>query len=53
MDSTPTTVATPTTAEKMFIIFVLVLSTGAFLNLTITPGQHGDEASGMVAFPAL
>jgi O-antigen ligase len=46
----------PTSAsafEKVFTFFVLLLSTGAFLNLTVTRGGGHDEASGQAGMQML
>ncbi len=53
MDSTSNPVARPSTAEKMFVVFALLLSTGAFMNLMITPGENVDDAAGMVVMQVL
>jgi exopolysaccharide production protein ExoQ len=53
MDSTSNPVASPSTAEKMFVVFALLLSTGAFMNLMVTPGENVDDASGMVVMQVL
>jgi exopolysaccharide production protein ExoQ len=39
--------SSPSTAEKVFTVFVLLLSTGAFLNLAVKPNE--DLASGIPA----
>lgn len=43
----------PGNAERAFVVLVLLLSAGAFMSLTVTPGQIQNEAAGMSAMQLL
>ena len=53
MDSIRSHDAGPGFAEKVFTFFVLLLSTGAFMNVIVAAGEAPEEASGQVVFQAL
>jgi exopolysaccharide production protein ExoQ len=47
MHLSPQSDTAPSRAEKAFVVFVLLLSTGAFMSLSVTPDQAASDPSGM------
>lgn len=53
MGTFPQSDTAPGVAEKVFVVFVLVLSTGAFMNLVVAPDQAAIDPSGMLGMQIL